>query len=63
LDSLDGKRVGFGRVIDGLRLMKIIDRVETDPFQRPKQPVKIETIAMWTPQPEEEEEEAKENEP
>jgi hypothetical protein len=43
--------------------MKIIDRVETDPFQRPKQPVKIETIAMWTPQPEEEEEEAKENEP
>jgi cyclophilin family peptidyl-prolyl cis-trans isomerase len=63
LDSLDGKRVGFGRVIDGLRLMKIIDRVETDPFQRPKQPVKIENIAMWTPQPEEEEEEAKENEP
>lgn len=62
LDSLDGKRVGFGRVIDGLRLMKIIDRVETDPFQRPKQPVKIENIAMWTPQPEEEEE-AKENEP
>jgi hypothetical protein len=37
--------------------------VETDPFQRPKQPVKIENIAMWTPQPEEEEEEAKENEP
>ena len=59
LDSLDGKRVGFGRVIDGMRLMKMIDRVETDAFQRPRQPIKIESCAMWTPTPEEEE--AKEN--
>ena len=59
LDSLDGKRVGFGRVIDGMRLMKMIDRVETDAYQRPRQPIKIESCAMWTPTPEEEE--AKEN--
>ena len=51
----DGKRVGFGRVIDGLRLMKMIDRVETDAYQRPRRAIKIESCAMWTPTPEEEE--------
>ena len=38
---------------------RMIDRVETDAYQRPRQPIKIESCAMWTPTPEEEE--AKEN--
>ena len=40
-DFLDGKHVVFGRVIDGLLVMRKIENVPTGPNNKPKIPVVV----------------------
>jgi len=47
LAFLDGKKVGFGRVVDGLRLLKILNRAEVDTAERPVAAIKISAAAMY----------------
>jgi len=47
LAFLDGKKVAFGRVIDGLRTIKVISKLETV-NERPKKQVTIEECSMWS---------------
>jgi len=47
LTFLDGKKVAFGRVIDGLRTIKVVNKLETV-NERPKKLVTISECAMWT---------------
>lgn len=46
LAFLDGKKVGFGRVVDGLRLLKILNRAEVDTAERPVKNIQIASAAM-----------------
>jgi cyclophilin family peptidyl-prolyl cis-trans isomerase len=48
LAFLDGKKVGFGRVVDGSRLLKILNRAETDTAERPVKDITIAAAAMYT---------------
>lgn len=46
LAFLDGKKVGFGRVVDGLRLLKILNRAEVDTAERPVKDIQIASASM-----------------
>ena len=43
---LDGRHVVFGKVIDGLNVLKVIENVATDKGDRPKQDVCIEACGQ-----------------
>jgi cyclophilin family peptidyl-prolyl cis-trans isomerase len=43
---LDGKHTVFGRVTDGMDVVDAIERVDTGPADRPRDDVRIESIAV-----------------
>jgi peptidyl-prolyl cis-trans isomerase B (cyclophilin B) len=43
---LDGKHTVFGRVTDGMETVDAIERVETGPGDRPREDVRIESVAI-----------------
>jgi cyclophilin family peptidyl-prolyl cis-trans isomerase len=43
---LDGKHTVFGRVTDGMDVVDSIERVETGPGDRPRDDVRIESVAV-----------------
>ena len=48
LAFLDGKKVGFGRVIDGLRLLKVLNRAEVNVAERPVKTIEISGASMYS---------------
>lgn len=45
---LDGRHVVFGKVIEGMSVVRKIEKVETDPQDRPKKEVKISECSVET---------------
>jgi peptidyl-prolyl cis-trans isomerase B (cyclophilin B) len=43
---LDGQYTAFGKVVDGLSVVQEIEKVPTDPGDRPKKPVKMEKVTV-----------------
>jgi cyclophilin family peptidyl-prolyl cis-trans isomerase len=43
---LDGRHVVFGRVVDGMNVLKVIESVATDSSDRPKQNVFVEACGQ-----------------
>jgi peptidyl-prolyl cis-trans isomerase B (cyclophilin B) len=43
---LDGKHTVFGRVIAGMEVVDAISRVDTGPGDRPRDEVRIESVAL-----------------
>eukprot|EP01120_Amphizonella_sp_Union-15-10_P016994 TRINITY_DN9291_c0_g1_i2.p1 TRINITY_DN9291_c0_g1~~TRINITY_DN9291_c0_g1_i2.p1 ORF type:complete len:172 (-),score=18.01 TRINITY_DN9291_c0_g1_i2:23-538(-) len=47
-DWLDGKHVVFGQVVEGLRVVRMIENVSVGPAHKPKVPVVISECGQWS---------------